>query len=60
MSFGSSWARDQIGTAAAGLRHSHGNMGSMPHLQPTPELTVTPDPQPTDRVQGSNLPPHGY
>ena len=30
----SSWARDQIGAAAAGLRcHSHGNIRSQPNLQ---------------------------
>ena len=27
---------------AAGLRHSHSNARSKPHLQPTPQLTVTP------------------
>ena len=30
------WARGQIGAAAAGLGHSHGNTGSKLHLQPTP------------------------
>ena len=39
---GSLQARDQIGAAAAGLRHSHS--GSAPHLQPTPQL----DPYPTE------------
>ena len=29
---------------ATGLQHSHNNMGSEPHLPPTPQLTVTPDP----------------
>ena len=32
----SSQARDPIGVATAGLRHSHGNTGSEPHSQPTP------------------------
>ena len=29
-------ARGRIGAVAAGLRHSHSNTGSEPHLQPTP------------------------
>ena len=33
---------------AAGLHHSHSNSGSKPHLQPTSQLTATPDPQPTE------------
>jgi len=28
-------------------------------LQPTPQLTATPDAQPTERDQGSNPQPHG-
>ena len=28
----------------AGLRHSHGNVGSELRLRPTPQLTATPDP----------------
>ena len=39
-----SQARDQIGAVDAGLHHSHSNMGSESHLQPTPQLTATPDP----------------
>ena len=39
---GSSQARGQIGAAAAG--HSHSNTRSKLHLQPTPQLTATPDP----------------
>ena len=27
---------------AAGLQHSHSNTRSVPHLQPTPQLTATP------------------
>ena len=38
--YGSSQAEDLIGAAAAGLHHSHSNMGSEPHLQPTPQLTT--------------------
>ena len=44
MAYGSSQARGWIGAAAAG--HSNSNMGSELQLQPTPQLTVVPDPQP--------------
>ena len=40
----STQARCQIGAVAAGLSHSHSNMGSKPHLQATPQLTAMPDP----------------
>ena len=43
MAYGDSQARGQIRAVAAGL-HSHGNAGSEPCLQPTPQLTATPDP----------------
>ena len=55
---GGSQARDRIGAAAAGLHHS--NMGSEPQLRPTPQLTATRNPQPTEGGQGSNPRPHGY
>ena len=42
--YGSSQARGQIGAAAASLRHSHSKAESKHHLQPTPQLTATPDP----------------
>ena len=42
--YGGSQARGQIGAAAAGLGHSHSNAGSKLHLQPTSQLTATPDP----------------
>ena len=42
--YGGSQASGQIGAAAAGLRQSHSNAGSKPHLPPTPQLTATPDP----------------
>ena len=42
--YGGSQARDLIGAVAASLPQSHGNAGSEPHLQPTPELMATPDP----------------
>ena len=41
---GSSQAWGQIGAIAASLHHSHRNARSQPHLQPTPQLTATPDP----------------
>ena len=41
---GSSQARGQIRTVAAGLHHSHSNVGSKLHLQPTPQIRATPDP----------------
>ena len=39
MAYGGSQARGQIRAIAAGLRHSHSNMGPQLHLQPTPQLT---------------------
>ena len=48
-----------IRAVAAGLRQRHSNAGSEPHLQPTPQLMAMPDPQPTERSQGSNQQPHG-
>ena len=42
--YGCSQARGVIGTVATSLRQSHSNMGSKPGLQPTPQLTATPDP----------------
>ena len=42
--YGGSQAIDLIGAVATGLRQSHSNAGSTPHLQPTPQLTAMPDP----------------
>ena len=42
--YGGSQARGQIGAVAAGLHHSHSHARSELHLQPTPQLTATPDP----------------
>ena len=56
--YGNSQARDRIGAIAAGPHHSHSNPGSELRLQPTPQLTATPDPSPTEQRQGSNLQPH--
>ena len=38
--FGGSQARGRIGPVATSLRQSHSNVGSEPHLQPTPQLTA--------------------
>ena len=57
--YGGSQARGRIRAVAPGLRQSHSNTGTEPHLQPTPQLTAMPDPQPTERGQGVNLCPHG-
>ena len=53
-------ARDRIRATAAGLRHSHSNVGSKLHLWPTPQLRATPDPWPTEQGQGLNPQSHGY
>ena len=57
--YGGSQARGRIGAVATGLRQSHSNTGSKPRLQPTPQLTATPDRQPTEQGQGPNPQPHG-
>ena len=44
MAYGDSQARGRIRAIATGLCQSHSNIGSKPHLQPTPELTATLDP----------------
>ena len=41
---GGSQARGWIRAAATVLCHSHSNVGSKPRMQPTPQLTATPDP----------------
>ena len=60
MAYGISQGRGCIRTTAASLRHSHSNMGFKLHLQPTPQLMATPDPQPTVQGQGSDPHLHGY
>ena len=42
--YGGSQAKGRIRAIATGLSHSHSNAGSKPRLQPTPQLTATPDP----------------
>ena len=51
--YGSSQARGRIGAVAASLYLSHSNIGSKPHLWPTP------DPYPTEQGQGLNPSLHG-
>ena len=46
--YGDSQARGLIRAVATGLHHSHSNAVSEPRLRPTPQLTATPDPQPTE------------
>ena len=41
--YGGSQARGPIGAVATGLCQSHSNAGSELRLQPTPQLTATPD-----------------
>ena len=41
--YGGSQARGRIGAVVTGLRQSHSNAESEPRLQPTPQLTATPD-----------------
>ena len=57
--YGGSQARGLIRAVATGLRQSHSNVGSEPCLQPTPQLTATPDRSPTEQGQGPNPQPHG-
>jgi len=42
--YGGSQARGLIGAVAAGLHHSHSNVGSELRLRPTPQLMATLDP----------------
>ena len=44
MAYGGSQTRGQVETVAAGLCHSHSNVGSKPCLQPTPQILAMPDP----------------
>ena len=55
---GGSQARGLIRATAAGLHHSHSNSGSELCLQPTPQLTASPDPQSTEQGQGLKPRPH--
>ena len=57
--YGGSQARGPIGAAATSLHQSHSNAGFEPRLRPTPQLTATLDPQPTEQGHGLNPQPHG-
>ena len=51
VAYDGSQVRGLIGATAAGLHHSHSNATSAAYttaLQPTPQLTATLDPQPTE------------
>ena len=57
----SSQARGLTGATAADLSHRHSHsVGSKPCLQTTQQLTVTPDPWPTEWSQGWNPHPCGH
>ena len=58
VAYGGSQATGRIGAIAASLHHSHSNLASKLRLQPIPQLM--PDPQPTERGQGSSPHPHVY
>ena len=57
--YGSSQIRGRNWSHSWSLHHSRSNTGSEPCLQPTPQLTATLDPQPTEQGQGSNPQLHG-
>ena len=57
--YAGSQVRDRFGAFAAGLCHSYSNTKFEPHLQTSPQFTATPDPEPTEQGQRSNLHPHG-
>ena len=44
VAYGAFQARGLIGAVATGLRQYHSNAGSEQGLQPTPQLSATPDP----------------
>ena len=48
MAYECSQTRSRIRATAAGLHHSHSNVGYEPHLWPTLQLTATPYPKPTE------------
>ena len=57
---GGSQAKGLIRAGAVGLRQSHNKAISELCLQPTPQLTATLDPEPTEQGQGSKPSPQGY
>ena len=44
VAYGDSQAKGPAGAVATGLCHSHSNDGFEPHLRPTTQLMVTPNP----------------
>ena len=58
--FGSSQARCQIGAVAAGLCHSHSNLGSEPWSATYTETRGNAGSLTTEQGQGLYLYPHGY
>ena len=44
VAYGGSQARSQMRATAADLHHSHSDIGSEPHLRPTPQLMAMLDP----------------
>ena len=52
MAHGGSQARGINGAVAASLHQSHSNTRSELHVRPTPQLTATLDPLPTEQGQG--------
>ena len=60
VAYGFSQARGRMGATAAGLHHSHSNVGPEPCLRPTPQFMAMPDSRPTEQGQGWNLRPHRY
>ena len=59
MASGGSQARDQVGSTAASLPHSHSNAASEPQLQPTSHLRQCWILNPLSKVRDQNLQPHG-
>ena len=57
--YGSSKDRDRI-RAIASATQDGVSLGCKLHPRLTPQLMATPDPQPTERGQGSNPHPYGY
>ena len=55
VAYGSSQGGGGIRAAAAGLHHSHSNVGPEPNLWPTPQLTATPDPWLSEARDGAHI-----
>ena len=55
MACGGSQAKGPIGATAADPGHRHSNSRSEPHLQGTPQLMATPDPNPLSNARNQTL-----